>query len=166
MRLPQEFSLATRKRHRLLYVPIEILHRELVSKLLLSFVAAEAGYTVILGEQSRLHWDMAELPPGILFERGCGIGEPRADMLKEVRSAGHMIVSSDEEAMSIYSVPDQWCRQRVEDKTFVSLDQYYAWGPRQAEIIQVSFPPRTGPLHWPREGDWAWRGSDIQTKTS
>ena len=29
----------------------------------------------------------------------------------------------------------------------------------------VSFPPKTGPLHWPREGDLAWRGSDIQTKT-
>lgn len=129
--------MASRKEHKLLYVPIEILHRELISKLLLSFVAAEAGYMVVLGEQSRLHRDMAELPPGILFERGCGIGQPRAEMLKEVRAAGHRIVSSDEEAMSIYSVPDQWCRQRVEDKCFVSLDQYYAWGPKQAEIIQA-----------------------------
>jgi len=30
----------------------------------------------------------------------------------------------------------------------------------------MSFPPRTGPFHWPRDGDWAWRGSDIQTQTS
>jgi hypothetical protein len=29
----------------------------------------------------------------------------------------------------------------------------------------VSFPLKTGPLNWPRERDWTWRGSDTQTKT-
>jgi hypothetical protein len=31
--------------------------------------------------------------------------------------------------------------------------------------IALSFPLKTGPLNWPRERDWTWRGSDTQTKT-
>jgi hypothetical protein len=34
-----------------------------------------------------------------------------------------------------------------------------------ARSIFVSFPLKTGPLNWPRERDWTWRGSDTQTKT-
>jgi len=31
-------------------------------------------------------------------------------------------------------------------------------------MLRLSFPRKTGPLHWPREGDCAWRGSDPQRK--
>ena len=48
-----------------------------------------------------------------------------------------------------------------------SLHNSLADRPYQANraLALLSFPPKTGPLHWPREGDWAWRGSDIQTTT-
>jgi hypothetical protein len=32
-------------------------------------------------------------------------------------------------------------------------------------VVEMSFPLKTGPLNWPRERDWTWRGSDTQTKT-
>ena len=34
------------------------------------------------------------------------------------------------------------------------------------EVRKLSFPLKTGPLHWPQKGELAWQGSDIRTKTS
>lgn len=36
----------------------------------------------------------------------------------------------------------------------------------RATLFSLSFPLKTGPLHWPQKGELAWQGSDIQTKTS
>ena len=30
--------------------------------------------------------------------------------------------------------------------------------------VVLSFPLKTGPLHWAQKGDIEWRGNDIQTK--
>lgn len=41
---------------------------------------------------------------------------------------------------------------------------YYFCRPLVSADAQLSFPPKARPLHWQREGEMAWRGSDTRTK--
>ena len=38
--------------------------------------------------------------------------------------------------------------------------------PNGVEKTDVSFPPKTGPLFWPRKGDGRWLGSGTLTRIS
>ena len=52
-----------------LYIGIEIKVREFDAKLLLACVAAEAGYTVILGQQRVFKRRLEEMPRGIYLDK-------------------------------------------------------------------------------------------------
>ena len=99
-----------------------------------------------------------ELNEVVLIKRTDGvINEDIFEVIKLIRLA--LIDFSDE------SGADDLIQKAVENApdevTFFALRYFEPlW------IGLLSFPLKTGPLHWPRKGDWAWRGSDIQTKIS
>jgi hypothetical protein len=74
-----------------------------------------------------------------------------------------------------WRMPDGLRDRRFKSPNNVTLAEWQAAKRRgknaidQKALIQqcwaVSFPLKTGPLNWPRERDWTWRGSDTQTKT-
>jgi len=103
--------------------------------MLLAFVAAENGYSTVIGEQSTLYRNISTLPKGIVHEHACGKTRPREDLFNTFHDAGHKVVANDDEAVSIYSIPEQWCKGRVSPELFALCNQYHVWGKKQAEII-------------------------------
>ena len=54
-----------------LIVPVESQVRELDAKLLLSCVAAERGFPVIIGSRAYTHFHAASFPRGFIWRRAC-----------------------------------------------------------------------------------------------
>jgi len=118
-----------------LLIPIELMHRELTSKLLLACVAAERGYSVIISEQFKFRNMQARFPKGVIIEKGCGSGDIMEDVFSSYKNTGHLITVSDEETPSIYSLPESWCKTRVANRTFDKCDRFFSWGDKQTEIM-------------------------------
>ena len=53
----------------LLYVPVEIKHREMLSRLFLGCCAAEAGFAVVIGRHSELERYLDAFPAGLFFDK-------------------------------------------------------------------------------------------------
>ena len=78
-----------------LYVPVEIKHRELYSKILLAAHAAPRGFNVVLGRKQELNALVTQMSPGVYY--GLGTVKNFAPHFAELASGGHRIVVSDEE---------------------------------------------------------------------
>jgi surface carbohydrate biosynthesis protein len=119
-----------------IYLPIEVQHREFTSKLLFACVAAERGYNVVIGERSRMRSLIETLPNGVFVEKSLGATSTHFDEMKSYRDAGHLVVISDEESPSIYSIPDAWVDFRISENVLDQVNFFFSWGKEQENIIR------------------------------
>ena len=80
-----------------LIIPVENQVRELDAKLLLSCVAAERGFRVIMGSRAYIHFKIAAMPRGVYLAKSMRSLSNR--MFRIIRNLGHEIVAWDEEAL-------------------------------------------------------------------
>ncbi len=78
-----------------LIVPVENQLRELDAKLLLSCIAAERGFPVVLGSRGFVHYHVASIPQGVYLAKSMRSLSER--MFGSPRDLGHEIVAWDEE---------------------------------------------------------------------
>lgn len=120
-----------------LTIPIEIRVREFHAKLLLSCVAAEAGFSVILGWAKQIQRYAPYLPRGIVVERSAAVWKLK-DFYRFKR-LGNRIVTWCEEGLVTFDA-DVYVRYRIAQDVLGLTDKFFAWGPNQANMITSCIP--------------------------
>jgi surface carbohydrate biosynthesis protein len=114
-----------------LFLPIEIIARELDSKLLLAHKALEKGYSVVVGTKGAVYKIARSYGSGIYFYKD---HSPLSSLLlQELHVAGLKIVVLDEEGLS-WPSPDVYTK-RIDDKVLQVSNAIFAWGQKQYEIL-------------------------------
>ncbi len=127
-----------------LLVPVEIQVREFDSKLLLSCVAVEAGFRVVLGSQTRIRRRIDSFPRGIYLAKDMGPRKVR--IFKILEDLGHRILGWDEEGL-VRDSPDYYYKMRISPETLNKVSGWFAWGAEDAETLRAH-PSYTGfPIH-------------------
>ncbi len=120
---------------RWLHLPIETKVRELYAKLFLSFLAAERGWGVVLGNMSILRAKQYALPNGIIIEKSIHPGSEA--LIEKAISYGNHVSALCEEGL-IYLGRDDYCERRLSTRSFDLIDRFFCWGLNQAYDISTS----------------------------
>ena len=128
-----------------LIIPVENQVRELDAKLLLSCVAAERGFRVIMGSRAYIHFKIAAMPRGVYLAKSMRSLSNR--MFRIIRNLGHEIVAWDEEAL-VHPPADIYFNLRLSPKTVSLISHFIAWGQENADLMR-QFPalPASLPIH-------------------
>lgn len=122
-----------------LFVPVESRVRELDAKVLLSAVAAERGFPVVMGSRQELNFVMPRMPQGVFFAKSMRF---TSDLMTGLlQGLGHHIVATDEESLVRFSSPEYY-GWRFSPGTFRPLRHLFAWGEDDAELFR-SYPGRS-----------------------
>lgn len=115
-----------------LYLPIEIIARELESKLLLAVVAANRNWVVVLGKKNYFYNNLTRLPKGAFVVKSAVPSE--VSRLKAIHNAGHRIACLDEEGVVTFGeFIGNDVRFSVDSIEF--LDRIYTWGGAQKRML-------------------------------
>lgn len=127
-----------------LIVPVENQVRELDAKLLLGCVAAERGFSVVLGSRTYINFAMPFLPRGVFLAKS--MRSISKLMFGFIRDLGNDIVAWDEESLVRFSSPEYYAWRFSQD-TFSAVSRLFAWGADDAELF-MRYPGYTGvPVH-------------------
>lgn len=121
-----------------LLIPIETKAREYHAKLLLSCVAAEAGFGVILGEMNQLFFNAGWLPRGICFINN--IATIHEAPIRRYRRMGHRVAAWCEEGIA-YRNRQSYRHERVSPVVMRQVERFFAWGDYQAEDVRLAIDP-------------------------
>ncbi|OPY85048.1 MAG: hypothetical protein A4E72_02043 [Syntrophus sp. PtaU1.Bin208] len=128
-----------------LILPVENQVRELDAKVLLSCVAAERGFSCILGAWRELDFQIASFPPSLYLSKGLASGHTK--MFYIMRKLGHEIGAWDEEAL-VHMEPATYYSVRLSSAALQYVSHLFAWGDENAELWR-RYPdlPRNIPIH-------------------
>lgn len=127
-----------------LFLPIEIIPRELDSKLLIAHKALEKGYSVILGTKGGVYKSARSYGSGIYFYKD---HSPLSSLLlQELQVAGLKIVAMDEEGLS-WASPEVYISTRIDDKTIKISDAIFSWGQKQYDLLTNTSPGYKNKIH-------------------
>ena len=115
-----------------IYIIIEIVRRELDSKIILAIKAKENNFDIALTKKSRLFSVLKYLKSGIIFLKSFG---PRYDfILNDVKKYGHQLVGMDEEGVQINYDEHLVGKLRFSKYVFKNLKFLFAWGINSKKI--------------------------------
>lgn len=120
---------------RWLLLPVEIKVREFESRVLLSCIAAERGYGVLLGRNG-FNTD-GQYPKGVYFDK-CISPNKLASFEKQVNVLGNKLASLDIEGL-VYQSEDRWLRIRISQDTVNLSSLICTWGNEQYSMINRVF---------------------------
>jgi surface carbohydrate biosynthesis protein len=127
-----------------LIVPVETQVRELDAKLLLSCVAAERGFPVIMGSRAFIHFKVSSMPRGLYLAKSMRTLSIR--MFDILRRLGHEIVAWDEEGL--LREPDaEYYRWRLSPETMGRVSHLIAWGADDARVLNAYPGYHGAPIH-------------------
>ena len=128
-----------------LIIPVENQVRELDAKLLLSCVAVERGFDVIIGSRAYVHFQAASIPRGVYLAKSMrNLSRP---MFLILRKLGHHIVAWDEEAL-VHTPPDTYFTLRLSPHTIKHVAHLFAWGEDSHDLLhQYPHLPKDLPVH-------------------
>ncbi len=124
-------------------LPIETAARELDSKLLLAAVLASGGGSVILGSHARINTALHALPAKLYISQT--IVKAKRRIFSIIRQSGMRLMAWDEEGL-IWPNAEYYQRRRLDAENFARLEQFFAWGEEQAEVIRKTFPDQVEKL--------------------
>jgi surface carbohydrate biosynthesis protein len=125
-------------------IPVETQVREMDAKILLSCVAAERGFPVIMGSRAFVHFKVSSIPRGVYLAKSMRTLSIR--MFDILRHLGHAIVAWDEEGLMRWPDPEYY-RQRLSPVTMQQIAHLVAWGPDNARAFR-DYPGYHGvPIH-------------------
>lgn len=112
-------------------LPVEIQVRELDAKLLLTCLAVEHGFRVIVGCSAEVNQRLYEMPRGLYI--GKGLSETDGRMFRDARRLGHAVAAWDEEAL-VYMSPAFYLRRKTSPEALATVQALFAWGEDNARI--------------------------------
>lgn len=117
------------------YLTCELKGRDLASRLLIASHLIEQGYSVVVGQQWGIFYNVMKAPPGcILFKTANLI---QADWMSVFRKNGHIVLAADEECLP--SAVDDYARMTHPD-TMVECHSYLALNDLHAQAIAKAYP--------------------------
>ncbi len=114
-----------------LYLPVEVITREIDAKLLLTYYAVKQQFNVILAKQHKLYEQMESLPKGIFLSKG--YPKNKKGPLFDAKEFGHAVVELDEEGLIFNE--NVYLSHRVQEDYFRILDHVYCWGIDQKNTL-------------------------------
>ena len=114
-------------------MPVENQVRELDAKILLSCVAAERGYPVLIGSRAYIHFKTASVPRGVYMAKSMKTRSDR--MFKILNQLGHDILAWDEEGL--LREPDAiYHRWRLSAVAMQRIAHLTTWGEDNARAFR------------------------------
>lgn len=115
-------------------MPVENQVREMDAKILLSCVAAERGYPVLIGSRAYIHFKTASVPRGVYMAKSMKTRSDR--MFKILNQIGHHILAWDEEGL--LREPDAiYHRWRLSAVAMRRIACLTAWGEDNARAFRT-----------------------------
>lgn len=127
------------KRDPVLIVPVESQVRELDAKLLLAAMAAERGFSVIIGSRAYVHFAAGSLPRGIYVAKS--MRAMSASMFQILADLGHTIVAWEEEAL-VHPPAEIFYPLRMSPETVSRISHLFCWGEEYRNLV-AEYPPLT-----------------------
>lgn len=129
---------------KLLFVHIEITKREYYSKLLLSYLAAKNGFTVIIGDILNLFRDESFLR-GITHFKDITPADLNFKFFEKLKKNDFLITSIDEEGGIEYKEFDSgksnsFLRLRYSKETLNTVDKVFTWGEFDHKSLTENYP--------------------------
>lgn len=122
------------QKSKFLYLPIEVIPRELDAKLLIAAEACNNGFNVILGTKA-MNSLLRELPEGIYFYKDSSY--PMNDFFAKIQEFGYHIAVHDEEGLVNQSDED-YLNRRILFNTLTHVNTFFCWGTYQKKLISYA----------------------------
>jgi surface carbohydrate biosynthesis protein len=121
------------------FIPMEIMRREYISKLLLSVILMKKGMPVIIGHKDYV-FDLAlkTNEPGIIFYKAMMYGQ-KQETFKKLKQKKFGVIAQDEEAGIIYENFEDFYRIRKSMALTDQLDLFFAWGNDDYHFLTKKF---------------------------
>jgi surface carbohydrate biosynthesis protein len=129
----------------LLLIPVENQVRELDPKLLLACLAAQRGFSSVIGSRREMEFGIDAFPKSIYLSKSMTI---RSLLFFRVASKfGHQIITWDEEAL-VHLPPETYFSRRLDPRAIRYVSHLFAWGEDNADLWrQYPHMPRGIPIH-------------------
>lgn len=127
-----------------LMIPVEIQVREMDAKILLSAVAAERGFPVVMGSRTFVHFQASRVPRGVYLAKS--MRTLSIKMFGILRELGHEIVAYDEDGL-VRSPDHEYYRWRLSPVTVGQVRHLMAWGEDDARVLGAYDGYRGAPIH-------------------
>lgn len=121
-----------------IYIQIEIVARELDSKLLLAIKAALRGHQVLLSSERLIL--KSNLVPGIFHTRGLEPSIYRMDRHKFLKDRGNLLTSIDEEGGLINFDYEGFAKIRYSERSIEQSNAVFCWGPNDYSTLKKIYP--------------------------
>jgi surface carbohydrate biosynthesis protein len=129
----------------LLLIPVENQVREFDPKLLLACIAAQRGFSSVIGSRRQLDFRIASFPKGLYLSKSMTVRSVK--MFRILRKLGHAIVAWDEEAL-VHLPPETYFSRRLSPVAMGYLSHLFAWGQDNLDLWR-QYPelPLELPIH-------------------
>ena len=121
-----------------IYLHLEVLKRELDSKLLLATLAASRGHDVIVSDQESIIKGLERkfLSPGIFHTKSLTPGKFKILKHQKIIDTGCKITSIDEEGGLIDYGYEKFAKLRYSNKTLKQASAIFTWGPDDYKTLK------------------------------
>jgi surface carbohydrate biosynthesis protein len=129
----------------LLLIPVENQVRELDPKLLLGCVAAERGFSSVIGSRREMEFNIDIFPHSIYLSKSMTIRSLL--FFRVAKKFGHEIITWDEEAL-VHLPAETYFSRRLDPRSICYVSHLFAWGQDNAELWrQYAHLPKDIPIH-------------------
>jgi surface carbohydrate biosynthesis protein len=128
-----------------LIIAVENQVRELDAKILLSCVAAQRGFSCILGPRRELDFHVASFPRSLYLAKSMAASHVK--MFRIIKNVGHEIAAWDEEAL-VHMQPETYYTRRLSPVAIKYVSHLFAWGEENADLLR-QYPdlPESMPIY-------------------
>jgi len=132
-------------KYTLLLIPVENQVRELDPKLLLACIAAQRGFSSIIGSRRELEFRIDSYPKSVYLSKS--MTGRSLFFFRIARKFDHQIVTWDEEAL-VHLPPETYYSRRLHPEAIKLVSHLFAWGQDNVELWQ-QYPhlPEDMPIH-------------------
>jgi surface carbohydrate biosynthesis protein len=129
----------------LLLIPVENQVRELDPKLMLACIAAEHGFSSVIGSRREMEFNIDAFPKSIYLSKSMTIRSLL--FFRVAKRFGHEIITWDEEAL-VHLPPETYFSRRLNPKAIRYVSHLFAWGQDNKELWnQYPELPDNLPIH-------------------
>jgi surface carbohydrate biosynthesis protein len=133
------------KKKALLLIPVENQVRELDPKLLLACIAAQRGFSSVIGSRREMEFNIDLFPQSIYLSKSMTIRSLL--FFRVARRFGVKIVTWDEEAL-VHLPPETYFSRRLDPRAIKYVSHLFAWGEDNAALwLQYPHLPDGIPIH-------------------
>lgn len=126
------------------YLPIEILRRELKPKLLLALFLTQNGHTVYVGQKGHvLNTALKHGKDAIYLNKSVGTTNSK-EQLERLRSRNVVLMAQDEEHGATLQTYDAFFRNRKGMNELPFLDVFLCWGKNDFDFLKMHFGDFSG----------------------